>query len=479
MSSVLQRSSYVRGQAVVVGAGLVGLASAYNLARSGWKVHVVDRRQQEARECSWGNACLFNPNSMLPKYVSIMDIPRLVHYNLPQSAGKYPPPPTMIAFDELVNSRHMHRFGLAYLMKRTSINEDYQALKTLNSLGTKEMLRIAGERGGYDVIKGGYLNVHTSLESLASSIKQFQEFNVEPIRILDEKALLDLEPSLEFYVTNQKNKGKDVYGLWFPNELTAEPTSFSKILKQMCDEEGVTFDFGASVTKLKINHSKIQDIEGVQLSNGSTLDADIFVLCAGVFSARLADTVGIKLPIYPLKGHSLTLSGDLATAPATLGRPFSLADSTILFTPIPGTKNVRVTGFGDFVGHWLGPEGVDRARLESLVTEAQSVIPQALPERVPHDSLLNWIRADQTISDMTSDPIKAWSGLRPFTPDSNPLIGKSDKYKNLFFNAGHGQCGWMMSTSSAMLLTNLVNNLPPIVNPKPYRVDRYKNIFDI
>jgi D-amino-acid dehydrogenase len=347
----------------------------------------------------------------------------------------------------------------------------YRALKTLNVKGVEEVLELAMDQE-YSTIKGGHLYLYQSLAELQQSVDLSQHLNV-PFKILSDQQCIELDPSVEKFIKASEGK---VYGLWYDHALTAEPTAFASIFEKLCIEEGVQFKFGQEVKTLVKSSGDNSKIEGVRDVLGNEYKASTVVVACGSFTPDLLKTANLNLPIYPLKGHSLTLTIDDQHKDKIPKRTVSLARSQVNFSPIPGTNKMRVSGFGDFTGYAFGPSGIDKSRIETLVDETNYLFPWALPQLMNKTELLQWSRPERVVSEQNTDPIKAWSGLRPFTPDSNPFIGKMPKYENLYVNAGHGMCGWMMSSSSGKVLASIMNGTQPYVDPAPYSTTRFQII---
>jgi len=233
---------------------------------------------------------------------------------------------------------------------------------------------------------------------------------------------------------------KIVGGLRLPNDETGDCHLFTTRLADKAAELGVQFRFNCEIDELLSDGAQIT---GVKLANGETLQADRYVLALGSFSPKLARPLGMELPIYPIKGYSLTLpvTND-AMAPVS-----TIMDETYKVAMTRFADRIRVGGMAELTGFDNSLSEKRRATLEMVVSD---LFPKA-----------------GAVSEATF-----WTGFRPNTPDGTPIIGAS-KLRNLYFNTGHGTLGWTMSCGSSQLLADLIDGKKTAIDAGDYNLNRY------
>lgn len=196
------------------------------------------------------------------------------------------------------------------------------------------------------------------------------------------------------------------------------------------------FQHDTSVTAL---HREQGGISGVALSDGSALQGDVYVVCLGSYTPLLLSPLGVRLPIYPAKGYSITVPlSDDSVAPTV-----SLTDDGHKLVYSRLGKRLRVAGTAEFNGY---DTTLNRARIDALLCRTWQLFPSLCP----------------------SGPIEEWAGLRPATPGNVPYIGRT-RYANLFVNSGHGTLGWTLACGSGSLLADLVSGEVPDIDASPYQ----------
>jgi D-amino-acid dehydrogenase len=255
-----------------------------------------------------------------------------------------------------------------------------------------------------------------------------------PYQILDRAGCVSAEPALS------RTQDLIVGGLRLPGDETGDAHIFTQRLAAMCENRGVAFRFHTSIRRLEADAERVT---GVQLSTGEHMTAHAYVVALGSFSRRLLDPHGIRLPIYPVKGYSLTIpiiDPDAATVSTIVDETFKVA-----ITRLGG--RIRVGGTAELAGFSTRLRAPRRATLERSVGD---LFPRG------------------------GDVSKAafWAGLRPMTPDGTRIVGRA-RLNNLFVNAGHGTLGWTMACGSARLLADLISAKPPEIDPTDLGPARY------
>jgi len=271
------------------------------------------------------------------------------------------------------------------------------------------------------------------MEAVQRDISVLQECGVS-YELLNGNELGRVEPALA------NTQDKLVGGLHLPNDETGDCYLFTNALAQIAKELGVNFQFNQNVEKLIVEGDQIK---GVQV-NGKVLTADRYVLAFGSYSRDFLKPLDLQLPVYPVKGYSLTIPiVDPAFAPQS-----TVLDETYKIAITRFDQRIRVGGMAELSGFNLGLNEDRRATLQ-MVT--QDLFPGG---------------------DMAQASF--WTGLRPMTPDSTPIIGAT-RFKNLFLNTGHGTLGWTMACGSGKLISDIVLNHKTEISTDGLSIQRYSH----
>ncbi len=412
---------------IVLGSGVIGVASAYYLAQQGATVTVLDRQAGPAEETSFGNAGQISPG-----------------YSTPWAAPGIP--------FKAVKWMFQHHAPLAINMDGSMWQLQWMAqmLKNCNpnsyAINKERMTRVAEysrdclrelrkDTGiSYENRSKGTLQVfrnEAQLEAVQRDIQVLKECGVD-YELLLKDDLAKVEPALEFA------KDKLVGGLHLPNDETGDCYLFTNALAKIAQEMGVDFKFNQNVEKLVLEGDEIKGV----LVNGEVLTADRYVLAFGSYSRDFLKPLNLDLPVYPVKGYSLTIPiVDAAFAPQS-----TVLDETYKIAITRFDERIRVGGMAELSGFNHGLNMDRRATLE-MVT--QDLFPGG---------------------DMQQASF--WTGLRPMTPDSTPIIGAT-RFSNLFLNTGHGTLGWTMACGSGKLISDLVMNHKTDIDTEGLSIKRY------
>lgn len=412
---------------IVLGSGVIGVASAYYLAQQGAQVTVLDRQMGPAEETSFGNAGQISPG-----------------YSTPWAAPGIP--------FKAVKWMFQHHAPLAINLDGSMWQLQWMAqmLKNCNprsySQNKERMMRIAEysrdclkslrESTGisYENRAKGTLQVfrkEAQLEAVQRDIEVLKECGVS-YELLYKSDLARIEPALEHA------KDKLVGGLHLPNDETGDCYLFTNALAKKAKELGVDFQFNQNVEGLVVEGD---EIKGVRV-NGQVLKADRYVLAFGSYSRNFLKPLALDLPVYPVKGYSLTIpivQPEFAPQSTVLDETYKIAITRF-------DQRIRVGGMAELSGFNLGLNQDRRATLE-MVT--QDLFPGG-----------NMAAAS------------FWTGLRPTTPDSTPIIGAT-RFKNLFLNTGHGTLGWTMACGSGKLISDIVLNHQTDISIEGLSLQRY------
>ena len=397
---------------IVLGSGVVGLTSAWYLAQAGHQVTVIDRQAQSAEETSFANA-----GQISYGYSSPWAAP-----GVPLKAMKWLTQKHSPLIIKPGTSPELYLWTMA-LLKNCS-EKNYQVNKS-------RMLRVSNYsrqclldlRKNHDIIyegrQQGTLQVFRKQSQVEAVEKDMQLLSASNTRfkLLNVEECVEKEPGLALV------KNKIVAGLYLPDDETGDCYQFCQQLTDLAKKAGVEFKFNVQVNALLTEHEKITAVD----SSIGTLTADAYVVALGCYSAQLLKTVGVSLPVYPVKGYSLTLPMENAQY-----SPIStVMDETYKVALTRFDDRIRVAGTAELAGFNLDLSEKRKATISMVV---QDLFPQA------------------------GDISKAefWTGLRPMTPDGTPIIGKTN-ITNLYTNTGHGTLGWTMACGSGKLLADVVS----------------------
>ncbi|MCM1963495.1 D-amino acid dehydrogenase [Acinetobacter pittii] len=414
---------------IVLGSGVIGVASAYYLAQQGAEVTVLDRQSGPAEETSFGNAGQISPGYSTPwaapgipfkavKWMFQHHAPLAINLDgsmwqlqwMAQMLKNCNPQSYAVNKERMMRVAEYSRDCLRELRKDTGINYENRAKGTLQ-LFRKE----------------------AQMEAVQRDISVLQECGVS-YELLNGNELGRVEPALA------NAQDKLVGGLHLPNDETGDCYLFTNALAQIAKELGVNFQFNQNVEKLIVEGD---EINGVQV-NGKVLTADRYVLAFGSYSRDFLKPLDLQLPVYPVKGYSLTIPiVDPAFAPQS-----TVLDETYKIAITRFDQRIRVGGMAELSGFNLGLNEDRRATLQ-MVT--QDLFPGG---------------------DMAQASF--WTGLRPMTPDSTPIIGAT-RFKNLFLNTGHGTLGWTMACGSGKLISDIVLNHKTDISTDGLSIQRYSH----
>ena len=405
---------------LVIGAGVVGLTTAYKLAKGGCRVTIVDKNEKPGFGASYANGgqLSYSYKTPIANMKVISQLPRIL-LGLDPAFKIYPT--TDIDF---------YRWGLQFL-KYCLPKYSSQSTSTMQKLGALSQKRTADlviDTGiDFDYRKrAGKLYVYENFKDF-----QLSANNVETKNIWDaEKVYRDI-PSL----------GMDNIegGIFDAEEDAADSHKFcNRLLDYIQQKYDVKFLGDCTVTSISNQDTNVLSV----VTSEGELTADNYILTAGAQSAQLCKTLGVKLPIYPMKGYSITVPAN-ASAPR-----ISVTDTARRMVYCRLGDRLRIAGIAEFSGK--SPD-VKEQRIQQLLENARSYLPQA----GDYNTILD-----------------AWCGLRPATPDSLPIVSNTT-YTNLFLNAGHGMLGWTYAAATADILSHLVFGKTPCFDVESLSVNRF------
>ena len=418
---------------VVLGSGVVGVASAYYLARAGHEVTVIDREAGPALETSFANAGQISPGYAAPWAAPGVPL-KAVKWMFEKHA------PLAIRLDGT-------RFQLQWMWQmlrnctadRYAVNKGRMVRLAEYSRDCIQALR-ADTGIEYEGRAGGTLQLFRTqqqLDGAAKDIAVLRDANV-PFELLSPAELKNAEPALA--AVSHKLTG----GLRLPGDETGDCQLFTTRLAALAEGLGVKFRYNTPIDALAIAGGRIA---GVQCGS-EMVRADAYVVALGSYSTRFISNL-MKIPVYPLKGYSITAPiVDEAAAPVS-----TVLDETYKIAITRFNRRIRVGGMAEIVGF---DKRLRDARRETLEMCVNDLFPGG------------------------GDTSKAtfWTGLRPMTPDGTPIVGRTP-VSNLFLNTGHGTLGWTMSCGSGQLLADLISGKMPAIQADDLSVHRYlKDVAD-
>lgn len=414
---------------LVLGSGVVGVTSAWYLAKAGHDVSVIDRASGPALETSFANAGQVSfgyttpwaAPGLLMKAIKWMSKPNSPLIITPQAS------PAMVKWliAMLINCNEEKYKKNKSLMVRIS---DYSA-ECLSELRNETGIH-------YDERMKGTIQLFRDAAQLEAVQKDIDVLKADGVQfeMLDKEGCIAVEPGLAGM------KEEIAGGLRTPKDETGDCRIFTTKLSALAQEKGVQFFYNTEVKKLLQEGGKITGIETTK----GIMTADAYLVAMASFTPFLLDDVGLKAPIYPVKGYSITVPiVDEAKAPVS-----TVIDDIYKVAVTRLGNTIRVGGMAEVSGYEIK---LKDARLKTL-TEALNMMFKGA-------------------ADLSKKP-ELWSGLRPVTPDSVPILGAT-KYPNLFINAGHGTLGWTMAAGSGRFLADVISGKKPDIDPAKLDISRY------
>lgn len=417
-------------QIIVMGAGVVGVTSAWYLAKAGHDVTVVDRQIDVALETSYANAGQISPGYSSPWAAPGIPL-KAIKWLLQDLApfminGKELDPNTLNWMGKMLmncsegayqkNKARMLRLAeysrdcFVDLRKEIDIKYDDRALGTLQVFRTEKQIKDSQK-----------------------DIQVLHELGIDH-QVLDVDGCIKYEPALN------KVKDKIVGGLRLPGDETGDCFKFTNALAYECKKLGVKFMMKTEILSL----NRVGDtITSISTSRGN-LAADSYLCALGSYSTLLLSEIYVRIPVYPIKGYSLTIDiDDPNCAPIS-----TVMDETYKVAVTRFDNRVRVGGTAEIASYNKDLKEKRKANVEFVVND---LFPGA------------------------GDTSKAefWTGLRPMTPDGTPILGET-KIDNLFLNTGHGTLGWTMSLGSAQYIADIISKRTPAINTEGLSMARYR-----
>jgi D-amino-acid dehydrogenase len=406
---------------IVLGAGVVGVTSAWYLAAAGHEVTVVERRDAAGLETSFANGGQISAGHAEP-WAKPSVVPKLLRW-----LGREDAP---LLFRPRAD-RAQWEWGLRFLLECFP-GRFQRHSRTLAGLAmhSRECLRALRAQLGirYDHLERGILQFATNerdLEALTRHAEATQALGIRR-QVKSAGECFALEPAL------RDSRDRVLGGVYNPSDESGDAHRFTAELARHAARRGVGFRFGSSVTAIEATGGQVS---AIRLHAGETLAADAYVVSLGSYSPLLLAPLGIRIPVYPLKGYSITLP--LGPKEAAAAPSVSLTDEAFKIVISRLGNRLRAAGTAELTGY---DTTVNLARCAAIANRVRDLFPA-----------LSGVSA-----------VDNWSGLRPATPNNVPVIGRT-RLKNLFLNTGHGTLGWTLACGSASVLADLMSARQPQV----------------
>ena len=413
---------------VILGGGVIGVTSAWYLAQAGHEVVVIDRQSAVAQETSFANAGEISPGYASPwaapgipakamRWLFMQHAPLIVRPRLDLAMVRWIA--AMLgncnAADYRINKGRMVRLAefsrdrLIALREATGIAYDERSRGTLQLFREQKLMDGVGK--DIDVLRAG---------------------NV-PFELLDKAGCIAAEPGLA------NSQAPIAGGLRLPHDETGDCFKFTTALAAMAAARGVTFLMGRDIKGLAREGGRISHVE----TTDGPVSGDAYLVAMGSYSPLLLAPIGLRLPVYPVKGYSITapiVDADRAPVSTLLDESYKVAITRL-------GDRIRVGGMAELSGY---THDLPQARRDTLNQSVGTLFPGA--------------------GDLSGATF--WSGLRPMTPDSTPVVGATP-IDNLFLNTGHGTLGWTMACGSGHVIADLISGRAPLIETADLALSRY------
>ena len=414
---------------LVLGAGVVGVATAYYLWKDGHEVTVIDRQSGPGMETSFGNAGGICPSFAGPWAAPGM-IAKVLKLSLqPGSPIRYSPrlDPRQISWAlQWMRNCNPQRFRANKLRMQRVAHYSYRCLR---EIAAEAPIR------DFDFHRGGVLQIfrtQAEMDMGRLSAKALDEFGV-PWHLLDAHQLTTVEPAMAH------SHAHIAGALHMPADASGDSYKFVGQLEAFLKQRGVSFLYDMRIDAMEQENGEIRRVR----TSGGPVQADTYVMALGSYAPLLTAPLGLKLPVYPLKGYSVTIP---VTQPDRVPTMSVMDEHNKVMISRLGNR-IRAAGMAELGGYGL----------------------ELNPS---HKDLLLRVVGDLFPAGLDMSNASFWAGLRPMTPDGPPILGRT-RWPNLFLNSGHGSNGWTQSCGTAKIVADLIAGRVPEIDIEGLTLQRF------
>ncbi|WP_459616975.1 D-amino acid dehydrogenase [Bordetella sp. 2513F-2] len=414
---------------MVLGAGVAGMAAAYYLWRDGHEVTVLERREAAALETSYGNA-----GGLCPGFAGPWAAPGMIRKVLRMSLQRqapirfsfWPEPRKLAWLARWIGECDAEHFRVNKLRMQRVAHYSQACLRDIVA---------AGLPLDFDFHQDGTLQLFRSeadLKAVPNITRALDEFEV-PWRYVPGDEVAALEPALA------QSRAGVAGALYLPTDASGDSHRFAQGMAAYLSAQGVAMRYGVRIAGLLHQGGAVSGVR----TDAGVLQADAYVVALGGQSPALLRPLGLRLPIYPLKGYSITAQ---IQEPALAPRTALMDEYNKVMISRLGDR-LRVAGMAELRGHDLR---IDPARVAFLTAVAREWFPQGI----------------------AFDQAQGWTGLRPMTPDGPAILGATP-YRNLYLDCGHGSNGWTQACGTGKIVADIVAGRKPEIDMEGLTADRY------
>ncbi len=420
---------------LVLGSGVIGVTSAYYLAKAGVEVTVLDRQSAPAAETSFANAGQISPGYSTPWAAPGIPLKALKWLFQEHAPLAIKPDGTLFQLRWLAQMLANCTAARYATNKERMLRIAEYSRHCLDALRADTSIRYEGRQLGTTQV----FRHPAQMEGLYKDTSILEECGIR-FEVLDAEGIRRVEPGIDI-------EGSGLLGaLRLPDDQTGDCNLFTRDLALKAQALGAKFQYGKTVLRMHSPGGRVQGVEVLDQATGrvSLEIADQVVVAMGSYSTQMLQDLPLSIPVYPLKGYSLTIPiADVGRAPRS-----TVMDETYKIAVTRFDERIRVGGMAEIAGHDLGLNPKRRKTLEMVVND---------------------------LFPGSGDVAQAqfWTGLRPMTPDGTPIVGRTS-VPNLWLNTGHGTLGWTMACGSARLLADQITGRPTEISSDGLGIDRYE-----
>lgn len=412
---------------VVLGAGVIGVTAAYVLGSRGHEVEVIERQPGSGLETSFANGGQLSFSHAEP-WANPAVLPKVLKWMFKEDAP--------LVFRPRADWE-MTKWGLKFLRNCTAgrARNNSVSILRLGLYSKKKMEQIRTYSGvKFDNLREGILHIYSTQKDLDEAAVQ-ANFQVKlgcPADVVNYQRCITLEPALQ-------HAGRPIAGgIFQPLDESGDAMAFTQGLAAISAKEyKAQFHYNTVIESIQTEGGKIT---GVKTSKGIH-KGDIYIMSMGSYSPVFLRPLGIDVPIYPMKGYSVTFDANHYSPKMSL----TDGQNKIVYSMLG--NRLRVAGTAEFAGH---NTSIRKQRIDPIVRAVKGLFPKC----------------------EFTQPVAEWACLRPSTPDGPPIIGKT-KYPNLLMNTGHGTLGWTQAAGSATLIADIAEGRAPEISLDGMGIDRY------